>query len=146
MRRADRTLAMAGCGLALAALLPVALYQSEVIERLPDPPGDVFDSEKITSSKTAHPLGVPDSYLGLASYGITLGLLLVAGRSKLARHLLGAKLVGDASFATFNAVRQVVLFGKVCSWCTGTALATALIVYGGRETIVDAARAAKKAL
>ena len=135
MRPADRSLAVVGCGLALAALVPVALYQSGAIDHLPDPPGDVFDSEKITSSKTAHPLGVPDSYPGLASYGTTLALLLLARKSRVAERMLGAKLVGDAGFAAFSAVRQVVVFGKVCSWCTGTALATAVMVYGGREAV-----------
>ncbi len=136
MREADRTLAITGCCVALATLVPVALFQAEVIDTLPDPPGEVFDSERITLSSAAHPLGIPDSFLGLASYGTTLALLLLANRSKVARRLLGVKLAGDASLATFNVVRQVVSFGKLCSWCTGTALATAAVVYGGRSAVV----------
>ena len=146
MRSADTTTAVIGCGLALGALVPVALYQSGMIAALPDPEGKLFDSEKVTSSKAAHPFGVPDSYLGLASYGTTLGLVLLSERSKAARRLLGAKLVGDAGFAAFNVVRQVVSFGKVCSWCTGTALATALIVYGGRRSITETVREARAAV
>lgn len=146
MRTADKAVALTGCGLALAALVPVALFQGEVIDRLPDPPGEIFDSERVTLSKAAHPFGVPDSYLGLASYGTTLTLLLLADRNVMARRLLGAKLVGDAAFAGFNVVRQVVSFRKMCSWCTGTALATALIVYGGREAITKTVRDARRAM
>lgn len=140
MRAADRTLAIIGCCVALATLVPVALFQGEVIDTLPDPPGEVFDSERITMSAAAHPLGVPDSFLGLASYGTTLALLLMAERSKMAHRLLGVKLAGDAGLATFNVVRQVVSFGKLCSWCTGTALATAAVVYGGRSAVVATAK------
>lgn len=146
MCRKDQSVALTGCVLALAALIPVALFQAEVIEQLPDPPGDIFDSERITMSKTAHPFGIPDSYLGLASYGTTLALVLLARKNPTARKLLGLKLVGDGAVASFNAVRQVVTFGKICSWCTGTALATGLIVYGGREAIVGDAKAATKSL
>ena len=140
MRGADRDIAVAGCCAALATLVPVALFQAGVIDRLVDPPGGVFASEHITSSKAAHPFGVPDSFLGLASYGTTLGLLLLSKRSPVARWLLGVKLVGDAGLAGFNVVRQVVSFGKICSWCTGTALATAVVAYGGRGAVVETAR------
>ena len=135
MANKDRVIAIAGCCAALGTLVPVALYQAGVLDELPDPPGDIFDSNRITSSKTAHPLGVPDAYLGLASYATTLALVLLAKRHPGARRLLGVKLAGDAGLATFNVIRQVVSFGKICSWCTGTALATAVTVYGGRDTL-----------
>lgn len=141
MQETDRAVAITGCCLALGALVPVALFQGQAIDRLPDPPGRVFASERITLSAAAHPLGIPDSYLGLASYGTTLALLLLARRSRAAERLLGAKLMGDAGLATFNMVRQVVSFGKLCSWCTATAVATALVVYGGRGAMVETVRA-----
>ncbi len=146
MRGGDRALAITGCCIALATLVPVALFQGEVIDALPDPPSAVFDSERITSSTVAHPLGIPDSYLGLASYATTLTLVLMAERSALARRLLGAKLVGDAGLAAFNVVRQVVSFQKLCSWCTGTAVATALVVYGGRDAVGETARAVRRSV
>lgn len=135
MKANERVLAIAGCCVALGTLVPVALYQAGVLEDLPDPPGEWFDSNRITSSEAAHPLGIPDAYLGLASYTATLALVLLSRRSERARQLLGAKLAGDAGLATFNVIRQVVSFGKLCSWCTGTAMATALTVYGGRDTL-----------
>lgn len=135
MQSVDEKIALAGCGVALGTLAVVALFQTGAIDSLPDPPGKIFASERITLSKMAHPMGIPDSLLGLGSYGATLTLLLLAEEHAWARRALGAKLVADAGAASFNAVRQVVRFGKLCSWCTGTALATAVMVYGGREAI-----------
>ena len=138
MQNSDEKIGLVGCGVALGSLVAVALFQSEVIDHLPDPPGAVFDSERITRSAAAHPLGIPDSYLGLASYGTTLGLFVLAREQGWARRALGFKLMADAGAATFNATRQVVSFRKLCSWCTGTALATAVMVYGGRKAVAEA--------
>ena len=133
----DRLL-IASCCTALATLTPVALYQIGILNRLPDPPFRVFNSEKITTSKAAHPFGIPDSLLGLSSFGTTLALVLVARRHPAAKKLLGAKLTVDVSTAAFNAARQILSFGALCSWCTGTALAAGGMAYSGRRTIQDA--------
>ena len=126
-----RSTALVAAGAALGTLVPIALYQLHVTESLPDPPGAWFDSGRITLSKTAHPLGVPDSLLGLGSYGATGTLLLLSARVPWTRKLLAGKLVLDGSMAAFNVVRQVVSFRRLCSWCTGTALATAVLVPAG---------------
>jgi uncharacterized membrane protein len=130
-------LLIGACCAALATLVPVALYQTGVLPRLPDPPSGVFASERITTSQAAHPFGIPDGILGLASFGTTLALTLLARRNPIAKKLLGAKLTLDASAAVFNASRQVVSFGKLCSWCTGTALAAGVMSYAGRKAIRD---------
>jgi uncharacterized membrane protein len=135
-RTGDAVLIVACCA-TIATLIPVALYQTGVLPSLPDPPSHVFDSERITTSKAAHPLGVPDGLLGLASFGTTLALVLAAKRSPMARKLLGAKLTMDAAAGAFNAGRQVVSFGKLCSWCTGTAIAAGIMAYAGRDLIRD---------
>lgn len=121
------------CCTALATLAPVALYQTGIIDLLPDPSFRVFNSQKITASKAAHPFGIPDSLLGLASFGTTLALILLARRHPAAKKLLGVKLTLDVSAAAFNASRQIVTFGKLCSWCTCTALAAAGMAYSGRR-------------
>lgn len=126
---------MLACSVALATLVPVALYQTGMLSGLPDPPLNVFDSERITGSAEAHPFGIPDALLGLASFGATYALILCARRSKVADKLLGAKLTIDVSAAVVNATRQVTKFGKLCSWCTGTALAAGVMAYEGRQTI-----------
>ena len=130
------------CGTAIATLVPVVLHQSGLLAHLPDPPGSFFDSEGITESKAAHPFGVPDGLLGLASYGTTFALMLAARESEKARGLLAAKLVADGSAAAFNVVRQVVQFRKICSWCTGTAIATGVMLFAARGLLRDGAQRA----
>ena len=131
----SRRLLLAANGAAIASLVPVILYQLGAVKHLPDPPAEIFDSDRITGSKIAHPLGIPDGLLGIASYGTTLALAAMACRSKTAGRLLGAKLVLDGGAATFNTSRQIVRFGKLCSWCMGTVAATGVMVYAGRQFI-----------
>lgn len=126
------------CCATLATLAPIALKQTGAIDHLPDPPVRIFQSDRITDSKAAHPCGIPDSLLGLASFGTTLALILLAKRNRTARTLLGGKLVADAAFATFNMGRQIVHFGKLCSWCTGTAAAALTTSALGKMVILDA--------
>jgi uncharacterized membrane protein len=135
---------LAACGTAMAFLVPVLLHQCGVIDHLPDIPGAVFDSDRITESKAAHPLGVPDGLLGLGSYAATMGLLVLARRKPKVRPLLALKLGGDAALASFNVVRQVVQFRRICSWCTGTALATGVMLYAGRDVLAGAVNRAKR--
>jgi uncharacterized membrane protein len=130
----DQLLIAAACA-ALATLVPVALYQTGLLDRLPDPPLGIFDSERITTSSTAHPLGIPDALLGLGSFGTTLTLALLARRHLNLEKFLGVKLTLDASAAAFNASRQVVNFRRLCSWCTGTAIAAGVMAYAGRKVI-----------
>jgi uncharacterized membrane protein len=143
---ADRVLLLTACGVAIGTLVPVALHQLGLLEHLPDPPGALFESDAITESEMAHPFGVPDGLMGLASYGTTLALACVADRSQMARKALGAKLLLDGGAAGFNATRQVVRFRRVCSWCMGTAVATAVMVWAGRRFVAAAVRGGAEAL
>ncbi len=121
---------------ALASLVPVALHQFGAISHLPDPPLAICDSDLITQSKMAHPLGIPDSVLGISSYAITLALLANAPRSPVVKKLAAVKLAGDGCVAVANAIRQVVVFRKVCSWCLLTVAATGWMVVAGRKYFV----------
>jgi uncharacterized membrane protein len=125
---------VAACSVALLTLLPVAAHQLGCLRHLPDPPVNVFASDRITESRTSHPLGIPDGLLGLASYGVTLALALNASKSRKARKVLGLKLIADGFVASFNVVRQVVLFRRLCSWCMGTALCTVAMIASDRTT------------
>ena len=126
---------LAATSAALLTLVPIAAHQLGLLDHLPDPPSWIFDSDKITDSASAHPLGIPDSLLGLGSYGLTLTLALLAQKHDRAKKLLALKLVADGSVAGFNVVKQVVSFRRLCSWCTGTALCTAAMVLAGRAVI-----------
>ncbi len=122
-------------GLAIASLIPVALRQFRVIRHLPDPNSDVFNSDRIVTSKMSKPFGIHDSVLGMGSYGATLALVLLAPRSDLARTLVGPKLAIDTANAAFNTVRQVTRFERVCSWCLLTVAATAAMAVAGRRQL-----------
>ena len=126
---------IAATSAALLTLLPIAAHQLGLLDHLPDPPSWIFDSDKITDSASAHPLGIPDSLLGLGSYGLTLTLVMLAQKNERAKKLLALKLVADGSVAGFNVMKQVVSFRRLCSWCTGTALCTAVMVVAGRRLI-----------
>jgi uncharacterized membrane protein len=128
---------IAACVGAIATLVPIAMYQTGLLNHVPDPPGSVFASDRIAASSAAHPLGVPDSLLGLGSYGGTLALLLMARKSHRGRLLLGGKLAIDGSAAIANVVRQITGFRRLCSWCTGAALATLVMVVAGRKIIAQ---------
>lgn len=127
------TLLMATTTVAILTLLPVAAHQFGFLDHLPDPPGAIFASDAITESKAAHPLGIPDSLLGLGSYGVTLGLVLLSRQHPRWRRLLHYKLRADGSVAAFNVVKQIVSFRKICSWCTGTAACTAGMLFAARK-------------
>lgn len=131
----NRPLLIGACCVALLTLAPVACYQLGLLKELPDPPFGIFDSERITMSKTAHPLGIPDALLGIASFGTTLALAILSRRNRTAKRLLGMKLGIDASAAAFNAGRQVVEFRSLCSWCTATALSAGVMAYAGRGSV-----------
>lgn len=133
----QKNIAIACCCVAIASLVPVVLMQLKVIENLPDPPGWIFDSTKIVTAKGSYKLGIPDGLLGIGSYSLTLALLLTAGPSQpLLQQALRGKLALDATMAIKHAKKQVSQFKRVCSWCMGTAIATAGLVHYARRSRV----------
>lgn len=132
-------MAVACCCAAMATLAPVALVQLHIMNDLPELPGRMFNSKQVVTSKGAYPLGIPDGVLGLASYGVTLALLLAATPERpMVRRLLRGKLAWDATMAIRNVRKQVTEHKHICSWCLGAAVATAGLVFFGR-TVRDAA-------
>lgn len=127
-------LAVACCCAAIGTLVPVAMLQLGKIHDLPDLPGRMFNTRKIVLSKSAFPLGIPDAMLGIGSYAVTLLLLTTAkpGRPVL-RAALRGKLMLDGAMAARNTRKQMTKFGRICTWCTGTAIATAGVVHFARK-------------
>ena len=70
MRRRRGIILLSLVGIVAMAL--IALFQTGLIEHLPDPPLASFNSEKVNSSDTAFRYGVPDGTFGLASLAINL--------------------------------------------------------------------------
>ena len=127
-------MAIACCCAAMASLAPVALVQLRILKDLPDPPGRLFRSKRIVMSKHAYHLGIPDGVLGLASYGVTLALLLAAQPQRpFVRRALRVKLALDAALAIRSVRKQIAEHGRICSWCMGAAVATAGVVYFARK-------------
>ena len=133
-RSVHRGMAIACCCVAIGTLVPVVMLQLHAIDDLPDLPGHIFNSRKIVLSKGAFPLGIPDGMLGIGSYAVTILLLVTAkpGRPLLQAALRG-KLLMDGTMAARNTRKQITKFGRVCSWCVGTAIATAGVVYFARK-------------
>lgn len=64
MRRRRRLAALSVLGLLDFAV--ISLYQLGVIRSLPDPPGRLFDSNRVNASRHAFAMGLPDGPLGAA--------------------------------------------------------------------------------
>jgi uncharacterized membrane protein len=127
-------MAVACCCAAMATLAPVALVQLHIMKDLPDLPGRLFDSKRVVTSEGAYHLGIPDGLLGVASYGVTLGLLLAATPERpFVRRLLRGKLAWDATMAIRNVRKQVTEHKRICTWCIAAAAATAGLVFFGRK-------------
>ncbi len=69
----------------MTSMAIVSLLQTGVVQHLPDPPLDSFDSDKVNSSDTAYALGAPDGTLSLAGFAINLPLAAFGGASRAAR-------------------------------------------------------------
>jgi uncharacterized membrane protein len=71
--------------LGMASMTAVSLLQTGIVEHLPDPPGDAFDSDRINSSETAYRFGVPDGTFALASLGANIPLAALGGADRARR-------------------------------------------------------------
>ena len=61
----------------------VALYQTGILRRLPDPPVGPFDSERVNASDYAYKrLQMPDAFLMVATYAVTAALAAAGGRHR----------------------------------------------------------------
>lgn len=106
----------------------ISLYQMGVIRHLPDPPGGVFDSDKVNASRKAYATGIPDGTLGLALYGATMVLAAAGGTEKTGRHpildvLLGGVVVAGAGGALQYLYDMARNKERACPYCLAGAAA-----------------------
>lgn len=126
-RRAISALCVAG----IADSGYVLLFQTGTIRHLACP---FFGSgcERISSSKTAHPFGVPDAILGVAGYTAMLLVTEFGGRARSRTQPILPILAfcgGTIAFGTslYLTWRQRAEFHTFCFWClTSAAISTAL--------------------
>lgn len=109
---------------AIGSLGIVALYQMGLIRTVPEPSIRLFDADRVDASGEAYEaLDMPDAFLGIASYAVSL-LLVGAGGKK--RHLhsawlpiaMAAKIALDAGAALYLFGEQMSRHRALCSWCT----------------------------
>jgi uncharacterized membrane protein len=119
---------------ATAALGIVHAYQTGLLTRVPEPRLSVLGADEVDASGEAyHSFGTPDAGLGIVSYGITLALI-GAGTEKRAEErpwlplLSAGKVLADAAGGGYLFAEQVTKHGRVCSWCTLSALASLVTV------------------
>ncbi|GAB2787436.1 putative membrane protein [Hymenobacter luteus] len=73
----------------VAAGQMVSLYQTGIIKHLPDPPLDVFDSDKVDASDYAYKrLDTPDALPMIMTYGLTATLAGAGGMNRAAQQPL----------------------------------------------------------
>lgn len=116
---------------AMGALAVVAAYQLGALEHLPDPPGELFDSDRIVSAKESRILGIPDALVGIASYTATCALAKAAAHnchSRALRRAVGVKVWIDVSGGLFKAAGQWPHYNALCSWCLGVTAASVVNV------------------
>ena len=88
-----------------AILAGIALYQTGILKKLPEPRWSGLDAEKVNGSAEAYSmLAVPDGLLGFASYAVTACLAGAGSEDRWRTSpwlpvAMGSKLLADAAFA-----------------------------------------------
>lgn len=122
----------------------VGLYQTGIIRRLPDPPSDLFDSERVDASDYAYSrLNMPDAFLMMGTYAVT-GALAGAGGKDRARDqpwlpiALAMKTAYDVYVNLKLAREEWQENGALCAYCQTATLAS---IASAALAVPEAARA-----
>ncbi|WP_075835997.1 hypothetical protein [Deinococcus marmoris] len=129
MRSADRVATVATVT-ALASLAVISARQFDLLDHLPELPGKVFQSDKLTTSEDSKVLGLPDGPLGLGSYALTL--LLVSCGSSLAKYKVGL----DLLYAVSRSGGTYLKKKELCGWCLvalGASAVSMVALWGSDE-------------
>lgn len=66
----------------MAAMGAVSLFQTGLLEHLPDPPGDAFDSDAVNLADDAYDAGVPDGPLAVRTLVTNVPLAALGGEER----------------------------------------------------------------
>jgi uncharacterized membrane protein len=108
-------------GVAVAKV--VALYQTGIIKTLPDPPIDIFDSEKVDASDYAYKrLDTPDALMMITNYGVTAALAGAGGKNRaqdapMIPIAMGVKTLIDTATALKLSQEEWQENKKLCFYC-----------------------------
>ena len=104
----------------------ISLYQLGIIDKLPDLPGKLFDSNSVNASNDAQVMGIPDGAVSLTLYAATI--LLAAGALKQKKRgnvfdwLLAGLAIGQAAGGAYYLYNMATVQKKVCVYCVAGAL------------------------
>ncbi len=106
--------------------IPITLFQLGIIRHLPDPPGKIFNSDKVNGSKDAQLLGIPDGVVSLTVYAGTMllagGMLSRVVPPKTGRILLAGTLIGQAIGGASYLTNMISVQRRICLYCVTGAL------------------------
>lgn len=121
-----RRLIAAQSALGLIDFSLISLFQLGFIKKMPDLPGEIFDTEKVNSSKDAVLLGMPDGVISLGAYTATMLLATAATRFKKQSRILdvamGAVILGQAAGAAQYLYKMAFVQKKICIYCVAGAV------------------------
>ena len=113
----------------------VGAYQTGLLRHLPDPPLDVFDSDRVDASDYAYErLQTPDGVLMVLTYALTAWLAAAGGEDRPAHRPLlpiamAAKTAADVATNYRLAGQEWSQNRALCAWCqTASAASTASLL------------------
>jgi uncharacterized membrane protein len=112
------------------AMGAIALYQTGLLKRPPEPKWGAFDAARVNGSEQAYSLlATPDALLGLASYAMTAFLAGAGGSDRAHRFppipiAMGLKTLADAAIAGKLAWNEKTKFKAYCQVCLLVSSAT----------------------
>ncbi|HZH35302.1 MAG TPA: vitamin K epoxide reductase family protein [Pyrinomonadaceae bacterium] len=114
--------------LGMGAMAAVSLFQTGIIEHLPDPPLNSFDSDAVNSSDTAYALGAPDGTISLVSLAANIPLAAFGGADRaetmpLVPLAAAAKATVEAGVAGWYFYQMAAVEKKWCGYCIAGAAA-----------------------
>ncbi|MBD1911767.1 MULTISPECIES: vitamin K epoxide reductase family protein [unclassified Leptolyngbya] len=128
MRSRRQIISLSMLGGAMGQL--VSLYQTGVIKHLPDPPGELFDADRVDASNYAYSrLDTPDGLMMVTNYAITAWLAGAGGKDRARRNPLlpiamGVKLLFDSVVAAELAREEWAENKAFCEYCQVASLAS----------------------
>ena len=114
--------------LGMGAMAAVSLFQTGIIEHLPDPPLNSFDSDAVNSSNTAYALGAPDGTISLVSLAANIPLAAFGGADRaetmpIVPLIAAAKATVEAGVAGWYFYQMAAVEKKWCGYCIAGAAA-----------------------
>lgn len=134
LNRRRKVMMLSAAGIADFAF--ISLYQSGAIDRLPELPFKMFDSNKVNAAPDAYQMGAPDGTISTLLYAAGMVLASWAGTSHSGRKpvhdvALGAVVAGNAAGAVYYLGNMIFKQERVCPYCIAGAainVASAVII------------------